>query len=256
MNPEDAQYPSLRDRVVFVTGGGSGIGESVVEHFCAQGSRVTFVDIQEDVSKALVERIAARGHRAPRFIALNLKDIGLLRDAIARVGREDGPIKALVNNAGHDDRHSVEEVTVEYWNDRQEVNLHHQFFASQAARPQMRDSGGGAIVNLGSISWMDGERDCIAYVTAKAAVNGLTRGLAREFGPENIRVNSVVPGWVMTKRQLELWVTPEGEKQIDERQCLKGRVYPPDVARMVLWLAADDSRMCTSQNFIVDAGWV
>lgn len=256
MNPEDAQYPSLKDRVVFVTGGGSGIGESIVEHFCAQGSRVTFVDIQEDVSKALVERIAARGHRAPRFIALDLKDIGPLRDAIARVGREDGPIKALVNNAGHDDRHSVEEVTVEYWNDRQEVNLHHQFFASQAARPQMRDSGGGAIVTIGSISWMDGERDCIAYVTAKAAVNGLTRGLARELGPENIRVNSVVPGWVMTKRQLELWVTPEGEKQIDERQCLKGRVYPPDIARMVLWLAADDSRMCTSQNFIVDAGWV
>lgn len=256
MDANDAQYPSLKDRVVFVTGGGSGIGESVVEHFCAQGSRVTFVDIQEGASEALAERIATRGHRAPRFISCDLKDIELLRDAIARVGREDGPIKALVNNAGHDDRHSVEEVTLEYWNDRMEVNLRHQFFASQAVRPQMRDSGGGAIVNLGSISWMDGERDCIAYVTAKAAVNGMTRGLARELGPENIRVNCVVPGWVMTKRQLELWVTPEGEKQIDERQCLKDRVYPPDIARMVLWLAADDSRMCTSQNFIVDAGWV
>ena len=256
MNAEDARYPSLKDRVVFVTGGGSGIGESVVEHFCAQGARVTFVDIQEEVSEALVERIAARGDRAPRFIACDLKDVELLRDAVTRVGREDGPIKALVNNAGHDDRHRIEEVTVEYWNDRQEVNLRHQFFASQAVRPQMRDSGGGAIVNLGSISWIDGEADCIAYVTAKAAVNGLTRGLARELGPENIRVNSVVPGWVMTKRQLELWVTPEGEKQIDQRQCLKGRLYPPDIARMVLWLAADDSRMCTSQNFIVDAGWV
>lgn len=256
MNAEDARYPSLQDRVVFVTGGGSGIGESVVEHFCAQGSVVTFVDIQEDVSRALVERIAARGHRAPRFIACDLKDIEALRAAIALAGREDGPIKALVNNAGHDDRHSVESVTVDYWNDRQEVNLRHQFFASQAARPQMRDSGGGAIVNLGSISWMDGERDCIAYVTAKAAVGGLTRGLARELGPENIRVNCVVPGWVMTKRQLALWVTPEGEKQIDQRQCLRDRLYPPDIARMVLWLAADDSRMCTSQNFIVDAGWV
>jgi D-xylose 1-dehydrogenase len=256
MNSEDAIYPSLKDRVVFVTGGGSGIGESIVEHFCAQGARVTFVDILEEASQALVERIRGRGHSEPRFIDCDLKDVELLRDAIARVGSEDGPIKALVNNAGHDDRHRIEEVTVEYWNDRQEVNLRHQFFASQAVRPQMRDSGGGAIVNLGSISWIDGEADCIAYVTAKAAVNGLTRGLARELGPEKIRVNCIVPGWVMTERQLKLWVTPEGEKQIDQRQCLRDRVYPPDIARMALWLAADDSRMCTSQNFIVDAGWV
>jgi len=161
-----------------------------------------------------------------------------------------------VNNAASDDRHRVENVSVEYWDERIHTNLRHQFFAAQAARPQMRDSGGGSIVNLGSISWMQGEADCIAYVTAKSAVNGLTRGLARELGPENIRVNCVVPGWVMTRRQLALWVTPEGEKQIDERQCLRGRLYPPDIARMVLWLASEDSRMCTSQNFIVDGGWV
>jgi NAD(P)-dependent dehydrogenase (short-subunit alcohol dehydrogenase family) len=256
MQPADASYPSLRDRVVFVTGGGSGIGESIVEHFCAQGSRVTFADIQEDASKALVKRIGESGHPAPRFVACDLKQIDALRAAIERVGREDGPVKVLVNSAANDDRHRIENVSVEYWDERIQVNLRHQFFAAQAARPQMRDSGGGSIVNLGSISWMQGEADCIAYVTAKSAVNGLTRGLARELGPENIRVNCVVPGWVMTKRQLELWVTPEGEKQIDERQCLRGRVYPPDIARMVLWLASEDSRMCTSQNFIVDAGWV
>ncbi len=256
MNHDDASYPTLKDRVAFVTGGGSGIGESIVEHLCAQGACVTFADIQEDASRATVERIRARGHRAPRFIPCDLKEIDDLASAIARVGREDGPIKVLVNNAANDDRHRIENVSVDYWDDRMQVNLRHQFFAAQATRAQMRDSGGGSIVNLGSVSWMIGEADCIAYVTAKSAVNGLTRGLARELGPENIRVNCVVPGWIMTKRQLDLWVTPEGEKQIDERQCLKGRLYPPDIARMVLWLASDDSRMCTSQNFIVDAGWV
>jgi NAD(P)-dependent dehydrogenase (short-subunit alcohol dehydrogenase family) len=256
MTPQDARYPSLDGRVVFVTGGGSGIGESIVEHFCAQGSRVTFVDVQEDAARAVVDRIAARGHRPPRFIRADLRKLDDLKAAIARTVAEDGPVKALVNNAANDDRHKVEAVTEAYWEDRFQVNLRHQFFAAQAVRPSMRDSGGGSIINMGSISWMAGEADCIAYVTAKSAVNGLTRGLARELGPENIRVNCVVPGWVMTKRQLDLWVTPEGEKQMDMMQCLPGRLYPPDIARMVLWLAADDSRMCASQNFIVDAGWV
>lgn len=256
MNREDALYPTLKDRVVFITGGGSGIGESVVEHFCAQGARVSFVDIAEDASQALAQRIRERGHAPPRFIPCDLKDIDALRETVEHVRRADGPIKVLVNNAGNDDRHRIENVTVEYWDERIQTNLRHQFFAAQAVRPQMRESGGGSIVNFGSISWMQGEADCIAYVTAKSAVNGLTRGLARELGPENIRVNCVVPGWVMTKRQLDLWVTPEGEKQIDDRQCLRGRLCPPDIARMVLWLASDDSRMCTSQNFIVDAGWV
>ena len=162
----------------------------------------------------------------------------------------------LVNNAGNDDRHWTADVSPAYWDDRMAVNLRHQFFAAQAVRPQMRDSGGGSIINFGSITWLVGDPDCIAYVTAKSAINGLTRGLARELGPERIRVNCVMPGWVMTKRQVELWLTPEGEKQIDERQCLRDRVYPPDIARMVMFLAADDSRMCTSQNYIVDGGWV
>jgi NAD(P)-dependent dehydrogenase (short-subunit alcohol dehydrogenase family) len=256
MDSMDARYPSLENRVVFVTGGGSGIGESIVEHFCAQNAQVTFIDIQTGPSKTLVERVQARAHRPPRFIEGDLKDIDMLQAAIARTGREDGPIRVLVNNAANDDRHRTEDVSVAYWDDRMAVNLRHQFFAAQAVRPQMRDAGGGSIVNLGSVSWMIGEGDCIAYVTAKSAVNGLTRGLARELGPERIRVNSVVPGWVMTKRQLELWVTPEGERLIDQSQCLPGRLYPPDIARMVLFLAADDSRMCSSQNYIVDAGWV
>jgi D-xylose 1-dehydrogenase len=256
MTPEDASYPSLRERVVFVTGGGSGIGASVVEHFCAQGSRVTFVDLAEAPSLALLETIAARGHPRARFIACDLRDIEALRAAIAETGARDGPIRVLVNNAANDDRHRLEDVGVDYWDDRMAVNLRHQFFAVQAVRAQMRAAGGGSIINFGSVSWMIGEGDCCAYVTAKSAINGLTRGLARELGPENIRVNCVVPGWVMTRRQLELWVTPEGEALIDASQCLKGRLAPSDLARMVLFLAADDSRMCTSQNFIVDAGWV
>ena len=251
----DARYPSLKDRVVFVTGGGSGIGASVVEHFCDQGARVSFVDIDERASQALVVRIAGQGQPAPRFILGDLKEIPVLQAAIARVGREDGPIRVLVNNAANDDRHRVEDVTVAYWEDRMQVNLRHQFFAAQAVRSQMRTAGGGSIVNFGSISWMNAEADCIAYVTAKSAIGGLTRGLARELGREGIRVNCIVPGWVMTERQLELWVTPDGERQMDENQCLSGRLQPADIARMVLWLAADDSRMCSSQNFIVDAGW-
>jgi len=251
-----AIYPSLEGRVVFITGGANGIGESLVEHFCAQGARVIFVDIAEAPARALVERVAARGHAAPDFIRCDLRDIEALRAAIAGTAAKHGTIRVLVNNAGNDDRHRTEEVSVEYWDERMQVNLRHQFFAAQAVRPQMRDAGGGSIINFGSITWMVGDGDCPAYVTAKAAITGLTRALARELGPENIRVNCMIPGWVMTERQVKLWLTPEGERQIDDRQCLKGRLYPPDIARMALFLAADDSRMCSSQNFIVDGGWV
>ena len=251
-----ANYPSLKDRVVFITGGGSGIGESLVEHFSNQAARVTFVDLAEAPSRALVARIAAKGQRPPDFIACDLRKIEDLRAAIAATGKKHGPVRVLVNNAGNDDRHRTEDVTVEYWDERMAVNLRHQFFAAQAVRPQMRDAGGGSIVNFGSITWLVGDGDCPAYVTAKASITGLTRALARELGPENIRVNCVLPGWVMTERQMKLWLDAEGEKQIDARQCLKGRLQAPDIARMVLFLAADDSRMCASQNFIVDGGWV
>ncbi len=251
-----AIYPSLRDRVVFITGGGSGIGRSLVEHFCAQGARVTFVDIAEDASRWLADGIAAKGQNAPAYIKCDLRDIEQLRAAVVETQRKNGPIRVLVNNAGNDDRHATQDVTVEYWDERMQVNLRHQFFAAQAVRPQMRDAGGGSIINFGSITWLVGDGDCPAYVTAKAAITGMTRALARELGPEKIRVNCLLPGWVMTERQVKLWLTPEGEKQIEERQCLQDRLYPADIARMVLFLAADDSRMCSSQNFIVDGGWV
>jgi D-xylose 1-dehydrogenase len=251
-----AVYPSLRDRVVFITGGGSGIGQSLVEHFCAQGARVTFVDIAEDASRWVADGVKDRGDPAPTYIKCDLKDVDQLRAAVDRTREKDGPIRVLINNAGNDDRHRTEDVTVPYWDERMQVNLRHQFFAAQAVRPQMRDAGGGSIINFGSITWLVGDGDCPAYATAKAAITGLTRALARELGPEKIRVNCMVPGWVMTDRQVKLWLTPEGEKQIEERQCLQDRLYPADIARMVLFLAADDSRMCSSQNFIVDGGWV
>jgi D-xylose 1-dehydrogenase len=252
----NARYPTLDGRVVFVTGGGGGIGASMVEHFCAQGANVTFVDIAEAPSRTLAEKIAAAGFRRPDFIQCDLRDVPALQAAIAATRAKHGPIRALLNNAGNDDRHRTEDVTVAYWDDRMAVNMRHQFFAAQAVRPQMREAGGGSIVNLGSITWLVGDPDCPAYVTAKASITGLTRALAREFGPEKIRVNCLMPGWVMTERQVTMWLTPDGERQIADRQCLTDRVQPSDIARMALFLAADDSRMCTSQNFIVDAGWV
>ncbi len=253
---QPAIYPSLKGRSVFITGGGSGIGESLVEHFCRQGSKVCFVDIAADASAGLVDRLTAEGVEAPHYIRCDLRDIEALRQAIAEAGVRHGPVRVLVNNAGNDDRHTTESVSVAYWDDRMQVNLRHQFFAAQAVRPQMRDAGGGSIINFGSITWLVGDPDCPAYVTAKAAIGGLTRALAREFGPEKIRVNCVLPGWVMTGRQVKLWLNEAGERQIAERQCLNDKLYAPDVARMVLFLAADDSRMCTSQNYIVDGGWV
>jgi D-xylose 1-dehydrogenase len=251
-----ATFPSLQDRSIFITGGGSGIGASLVEHFCEQGAKVCFADISDGPAMALVARLKEKGKTVPHYINCDLRDIESLRRAVAEACDRHGPVSVLINNAGNDDRHRTEDVSVVYWDDRMQVNLRHQFFASQAVRPHMRDAGGGSIINLGSITWLVGDPDCPAYVTAKAAVGGLTRALARELGPEKIRVNCVLPGWVMTDRQVKLWLNEAGDRQIDERQCLKDRLYPPDIARMVLFLAADDSRMCTSQNYIVDGGWV
>lgn len=251
-----ATFPSLKGRSVFITGGGSGIGESLVRHFCAQGSRVAFVDVAEEPARRLAGEIAALGGAAPLFIPCDLRNIESLREAVDQASRHNGPIQVLCNNAGNDDRHRSEDVTPAYWDDRMAVNLRHQFFAAQAVRPQMKAEGGGSIINFGSITWMVGDPDCPAYVTAKAAVYGMTRALARELGPERIRVNCLAPGWVMTERQVKLWLTPEGERQIADRQCLRDRLQPADIARMALFLAADDSRMCTSQQFIVDGGWV
>lgn len=250
----EAIYPSLRDRVVFLTGGASGIGAAEVAAFAAQGARVAFVDIADDAAAEVVAKARAAGHTEPFFQHCDLTDIAALRASVARAGERLGPITVLVNNAANDQRHRWEDVTPEYWDERLAVNLRHQFFAIQAVAPMMKAAGGGSIVNFGSVSWHVGQGGMPAYTTAKAAVEGLTRGMARDLGPDNIRVNCVVPGWIMTERQIRLWLTPEGEANLIRSQCLKRKLVPEDVARMVLWLAADDSRMCTSQLFVVDAG--
>ena len=250
-----ASYPSLKNKNVFVSGGASGIGAAIVANFCDQGANVTFVDIDAAAGEKFAAQLKQTYAQAPTFIACDLRDIASLRAAIAHTEKKFGAIRALVNNAARDDRHSIESVTPEYWDERMAVNLRHQFFAAQAVAPGMQAAGGGSIINMGSISWMTRTGGMPAYTTAKAAVQGLTRSLARDLGTHNIRVNTVVPGWVMTERQLNMWVDDEGSQTMDREQCLKGRIQPDDLARMVLFLAADDSRMCTAQDFIVDAGW-
>jgi NAD(P)-dependent dehydrogenase (short-subunit alcohol dehydrogenase family) len=251
-----ARYPSLNGRSVFITGGGSGIGAALVRHFAAQGSRVAFVDIALEPSERLVEDVAAAGDPRPLFTPCDLRDIEALRRAIRQAADVHGPITVLVNNAAHDERHAFDGVTPEYWDDRMAVNLRHQFFAAQAVYPMMKAAGGGSIVNFGSVSWMIGQGGMPGYTAAKAAVMGLTRGLARDFGPDNIRVNSIAPGWIMTERQVSLWLDEEGERELMKRQCLKRKLYPDDMARIVLFLAADDSSAMTNQTYIADGGWV
>lgn len=250
-----AHYPSLADRTVLVTGGATGIGASLVEQFAAQGARVGFIDIDVAAGTALAGRLAG-SRNAPLFVTADLTDIAALRAAIETLRQRYGPITVLLNNAANDHRHDIDDTTPESWDAGIAVNLKHQFFAAQAVAADMKRSGGGSIINFGSITVMVGDGDCPAYVTSKAAIWGMTRALARELGPERIRVNCMVPGWVMTERQMRLWLNEAGEKQIAERQCLPDRVQPSDIARMALFLAADDSRMCTSQQFVVDAGWI
>ena len=254
MSGQFAIYPSLRDRVVFITGGASGIGAEHVTQLAAQGAKVAFVDIADDAARELIGRLEAAGHLAPFFQNCDLKDIDALRAAVAEVGRRLGPITVLVNNAANDQRHSFEDVTVEYWDERLATNLRHQFFAIQAVAPMMRAAGGGSIINFGSVSWHTAQGGMPAYTTAKAGVEGLTRGMARDLGPDRIRVNTVIPGWIMTERQIKLWLTPEAEENLIRSQCLKDKLVPVDVTRLVLWLASDDSRMCTAQLWVVDGG--
>ena len=251
-----AIYPSLKDRTVLITGGGSGIGASIVEHFCAQGSKVAFVDIAREPSQALVKALAGKDLPAPLFIECNVTDIPALQRAVAETTQKLGPVRVLVNNAAHDQRHPIDSVTPEYWDDRYAVNLKHQFFAAQAVYKDMAAAGGGSIVNLGSTSWVIGQGGMPCYTSAKSAVAGLTRALARDLGPLNIRVNCILPGWIMTERQITLWLTPEGEQELMKRQCLKRKLVPADIARTVLFFASDDSGACTNQNYIVDGGWV
>jgi D-xylose 1-dehydrogenase len=254
-----ASYPSLRGRTVFISGGATGIGAAFVEKFFAQGAKVGFVDRDASAGRTLAERLAAGPNPhdapAPLFFECDVTDIEALREAIARTREAFGPVGALVNNAANDQRHQVDEVTPAFWDQCMNVNLRHQFFAVQAVVDDMKSLGGGSIINLGSISWMIKGAGYPAYATCKAAIQGLTRSLARDLGKLGIRVNALVPGWVMTERQVRLWVTPEAERELDAAQCLPGRLQPEDIAAFALFLAADDSRMCTAQSYVVDAGW-
>ena len=251
-----ATYPSLRGRVVVVTGGGSGIGASLVEHFALQGARVAFLDLALDCSRALVASLAPRAAHAPLFLPCDLTDVAALRAALAEAGSRLGPAEVLVNNAASDDRHRLEDVTPEYWDERMAVNLRHYFFAIQAVAPAMRAARAGSIVNLSSIAWVIPSTGLPAYVTAKAGIVGLTRTLAHELGPDAVRVNCVLPGAIATERQRRLWLTPQYEAEVLSRQALKRLLVPEDVARLVLFLAADDSQSITSQSYVVDGGWV
>jgi NAD(P)-dependent dehydrogenase (short-subunit alcohol dehydrogenase family) len=245
-----ARYPDLAGRSVFVSGGGSGIGAAIVRAFAGQGCSVAFVDIADAPAKALAEGLGP----SVRYRNCDVRDVGALAAAIAAAEAAYGAVRVLVNNAARDDRHRLEEVTPEYWDDNQAVNLRHHFFAAQAVAPQMARAGGGSIINLGSVSWMRGRPNLSGYTTAKAAINGLTRTLARELGARNIRVNCIVPGAIATDRQRALWVSPEGEREFLDQQCLKFRLSEDDVARTALFLASDEARAITGQNLVVDAG--
>lgn len=244
-----AVYPSLAGKRVLITGGATGIGAGLVEAFAGQNARVTFLDIDAPSGEALVARL-----ETPRFLACDLTDLDALKSSVDDAVQGLGGLDILINNAANDDRHRIEDVTPAYWDERMAVNLRHQFFASQAVLPAMRAAGGGAIINFGSISWHLGLNDLVLYQTAKAAIEGLSRSLARDLGRDNIRVNAIIPGNVQTPRQ-QRWYTPEGEAEIVAAQCLDGRIQPSDVAALALFLASDDARMCTGHGYFIDAGW-
>ncbi|HXM95719.1 MAG TPA: SDR family oxidoreductase [Candidatus Dormibacteraeota bacterium] len=248
-------YPDLAEKIVFITGGASGIGAAFARAFGLQGARVGFVDIAEAASRALIGQIEAATGKTPLFIPCDIRDVNALQGAIEKMRTDLGDIAVLINNAGNDDRHTAEEVTPAYWDDRIAVNQRHMFFAAQAVLPQMKRLGGGSIINLGSIVWKLKQTGLPIYAMNKASVHGLTRALAQDFGPFNIRVNTLSPGAVWTERQIKLWYTPDVEKQIMAGQCLKTRVFPSDVADMALFLASDAAAKCTAQEFIVDGGW-
>ena len=250
-----AIYSDLEGKVVLVTGGGSGIGEAIVRRFAGQKCKVGFIDIAEDASRKLSAELAGAGHQV-HFELADLRDIAALRTAIARIREAFGPIQVLVNNAAHDERHATPDVTPEYWDDRIAVNLKHQFFAAQAVLPDMQAANQGAIINFGSISWMIGQGGMAAYTACKSAVLGLTRSLARDYGPYNIRVNAIAPGWIMTQRQIDKWLTPEALKELEQRQCLKRKIMPDEVARFTVFLASEEASACTNQQYVVDGGWI
>jgi NAD(P)-dependent dehydrogenase (short-subunit alcohol dehydrogenase family) len=249
-------YSDLKDKKVFITGGGSGIGASIVEHFCEQGSKVFFIDINEKSSNKLVSDCKNKKFSVPTFINCDLLNIKFLQNTISKIISDNGAIDILVNNAANDERHSIDEVTEEFWNERMNINLRHYFFTVQSVKKAMIENKGGSIINIGSVSWMIGQGGMAAYTAAKSGVVGLTRSFARDLGEFNIRVNSVVPGWVMTERQIEKWLTPESEADMMKKQCLKHKLMPSDIAKTVLFFGSDQSSGCTNQDYIVDKGWL
>jgi NAD(P)-dependent dehydrogenase (short-subunit alcohol dehydrogenase family) len=250
-----ALFPSLRGQRVFITGGGTGIGAAIVAAFAEQGAQVAFVDVAEAESDALARSLSDAGHPAPWWRVCDVRDVAALKAAVEAATEALGDFSTLVNNVARDDRHTLESVTPEYWDERMAVNQRPAFFAVQAIVPGMRRLGGGSVINMGSTGWQSKGSDYPCYAIAKSSVNGLTRGLAGSLGRDRIRVNTVSPGWVMTERQIKLWLNAEGEDAIKRNQCLPDKLQPSDVARMVLFLASDDAAMCTAQEFKVDAGW-
>lgn len=250
-----ARFPSLAGRCVFITGGGSGIGASLVEGFARQGARVAFVDVAEEASWHLVDQLQRKQLPRPWYRHCDVTDVRALQDAIRDAAAELGPFRVLVNNVASDDRHATDEVTPEYWDERMAINQRPAFFAIQAVLPGMRRLGGGSIINIGSTGWLNKTGGYVAYATAKSSMMGLTRGLARELGADRIRINVVSPGWVMTDRQLRLHAVPDMAGELARMQCTSEPIQAPDIAAMVLFLASDDARACTAQEYIVDAGW-
>ena len=248
-------FPSLKNRPVFVTGGGSGIGAAIVTAFARQGARVAFIDVAKEASEALAQQLADAGHDRPWWRACDVRDVAALQSAITDAAAALGDFSVLVNNVASDDRHSLESVTPAYYDERIAINERPAFFAIQSVVPGMRRQGAGSIINLGSTGWQGKGTGYPCYAIAKSSVNGLTRGLAKTLGQDRIRINTVSPGWVMTERQIKLWLNAEGEKELQRNQCLPDKLLPHDIARMVLFLASDDAAMCTAQEFKVDAGW-
>ena len=249
-----AIYPDLEGRGVLVTGGASGIGAAIIEAFAGQKAKVGFIDYDLDAGERMSRKLSEAGATSA-FAHADLRDIDALKAAVAQIRSVIGPITVLVNNAGRDDRHATEEVTPEYFDERIAINFRHQFFATQAVLPDMKAAGGGAIVLLSSVVPLIGMGGMPVYAASKSAAVGLMRSLARDFGPDNIRVNALSPGWIMTERQLAMWLTPEADAMRAERQCLKRRLVPDDVARVALFLASDESGGITAQNHVVDGGW-
>jgi NAD(P)-dependent dehydrogenase (short-subunit alcohol dehydrogenase family) len=259
MREEQAQfatYPSLAGRAVLVTGGATGIGEALVTRFARQGARVAFLDIQDEAAQELVKSLAAEGYVAPLYVHCDLAYVTALQDGVRTILAALGGVDVLVNNAANDQRHNTGEVTPEYWDRSMAINLRPQFFMIQAVAPAMKAAGRGSIINMSSISWMVPSTGLAAYVTAKAAIVGLTRTMAHELGADNIRVNAVLPGAIVTEKQKRLWYTPEYKAVIMASQAIKRDILPDDVARLVLFLAADDSSAITNQSYIIDGGWV